>query len=72
MRTFAVEFHKTVSDGTGHDRRVLQWRCLIRAPSAGRAGTNAKAMLCARLGVADWQMRADSCAVRPVAERRIA
>ena len=66
MRTFAVAFHKVVSDDTGHDRRILQWRCLIRSSSEMFALAEAKAMLCERLGVADWQMRADSCEISEI------
>ncbi|MGY2046837.1 hypothetical protein [Methylobacterium sp. JK268] len=69
MHAFSVAFLKTVSDDTGHERSVLQWRCVVQAPSAAQAVADAKARLCDCLGVADWRVRADRCEIRAVAER---
>ncbi|MGU3665115.1 hypothetical protein ACLBX9_13120 [Methylobacterium sp. A49B] len=40
MRTFLVTFHKAVSDGRGHDRRIIQQQSIVPA-SYGEAAADA-------------------------------
>jgi len=61
MRMFLVRFHKTVSDGRGHDHRVLQRQVLVRATTDVAALWDAKARFCRALGISDWRFRADGC-----------
>lgn len=61
MRQYLVSFHKVVTDGSGHDRRILQRQALVRARSEVSALFEAKALFREEMGVADWRLRADTC-----------
>lgn len=61
MHRYLVSFLKTVTDGSGHDRQVLQHQTLVRARSEVAALYEAKALFRHESGVADWRLRADAC-----------
>lgn len=63
MRMFLVTFRRTVTDGRGHDHRVVQRRLPVAAASETAATWEAKARFCQDLGIPDWRFRADECAV---------
>jgi hypothetical protein len=66
MRMFLVTFHKTVSDDTGHDHRILQRQILVQASTEVSALWDARARFCKALGIADWRFRADGCELAEV------
>lgn len=68
MRTFLVTFHKVVSDGRGHDRRVLQHETVVHANHGEVAAEAAKPLFCRASGIVDWRLRADTCEVIELAE----
>jgi hypothetical protein len=61
MHRYLVSFLKTVTDGSGHDRQVLQHQTLVCARSEVAALYEAKALFRHETGVADWRLRADTC-----------
>jgi hypothetical protein len=61
MRRYVVNFHKVVTDSTGHDRRVLQHQAIVRARSEVAALYEAKALFREASGIADWRLHADTC-----------
>lgn len=68
MRTFLVTFHKTVSDGRGHDHRVLQQQAVVPASYGEAAADAAKALFCQAASIVDWRLRADTCEVVELAD----
>ena len=67
MRTFLVTFHKTVSDGRGYDRRVLQQQTVVPANYGEAAADAAKTMFCRAANIVDWRLRADTYEVTELA-----
>ncbi|QGY03510.1 hypothetical protein MMSR116_17660 [Methylobacterium mesophilicum SR1.6/6] len=63
MRTFLVTFHRTVSDGRGHDRRIIQQQSIVPASYGEAAADAAKARFCQAASIVDWRQRADTCEV---------
>lgn len=61
MHQYIVMFHKVITDGAGHDRRVLQHRTVVRANSEVGALYEAKALFREIANIADWRLRADTC-----------
>ncbi|MBE7201185.1 MAG: hypothetical protein INR70_25755 [Parafilimonas terrae] len=61
MHRYLVSFLKTVTDGSGHDRQVLQHQTLVRAQSEVAALFEAKALFRYESGLADWRLGADAC-----------
>jgi hypothetical protein len=68
MRTFLVTFHKVVSDGRGHDQRVLQRRAVVSASYEEAAAEAAKVLFCRTACITDWRQRADTCEVVELVE----
>lgn len=67
MHQYVVIFHKTITDGAGHDRRVPQHRAVVRANSETAALFEAKALFRQTANIADWRLRADTCEAVPLA-----
>ncbi|MCJ2099255.1 hypothetical protein [Methylobacterium sp. E-046] len=68
MRTFLVKFHKTVSDGRGYDRQIIQQQSIVPASYGEAAADAAKTMFCRAASIVDWRLRADTCEVVEMAE----
>lgn len=63
MPEYLVTFHKTVPDGVGYDRCVVQRQSVVSAPCEASALACAQARFCEAAGLADWRLRADRCEV---------
>lgn len=69
MPLYAVSFCKTVSDDTGHERKVCQRVVEVDADTRTLALVEAKQLFCALERISDWSWHADEIALH---ERRAA
>jgi hypothetical protein len=54
MPLYAVSFYKTVSDDTGHERKVCQRVVEVDADTRALALVEAKQLFCNLEGISDW------------------
>jgi len=63
MPLYAASFYKTLSDDTGHERRVCQRVVEVDAGTRTLALVEAKELFCALERISDWSWHADEIAL---------
>lgn len=63
MPLYSATFYKTVSDDTGHERKVCQRIVNVEANTRSSALVSAKALFCGLERISDWSWHADEIAL---------
>jgi len=71
MPVYTATFYKTVSDDTGHERKVCQRVVEVEANTQASALVSARDLFCMLERIADWSWHADEIGLheRSTAER---
>src|SRR3954466_11737129 len=72
MPLYTATFYKTVSDDTGHERRVCQRVVEVEASTRASALVAARELFCMRERISDWSWHADDMALHELNTAEIA